>query len=346
MSPSLNQMNIKSFWKRPEGITGTIFLGGIIVGGAILLYRILPFIITLLQNGLHAALLFAALGAILYILLDKKFRNLIWFFYKSAMRWITSLFVQINPIAILETYVEYLYKNLSEMDHHIGKLKGQMAKLKTIIDQNAQEMKQSLEIAEQAKKKGNMELVAVNTRQYGRLEEANKRFYDLYEKMEILYKVLTKIHKNSGYLVKDIENEVRMRKQERAAIRSSYSAMRSAMNIINGDPDKKMMFDQAMEAVVDDVSSKIGEMERFIELSANFIDSVDLQNGVYEQRGLELLEKIDKEGTSLFISGNNYKLPEHVEEALTHDILTGVPEAEKLEQSKTDNQDTNYKHLF
>ena len=341
-----NKITTKSFWRRPEGVTGTIFLGGLIVAGGVLLYRLLPFLITLLQNALHAALLFAALGAVLYVLLDKKFRNLIWYMYKSAMRWITGMFVQINPIAILETYVEYLYKNLQEMDHHIGKLKGQMAKLKAIIEQNLAEMKQSLEIADQAKKKGNMELVAVHTRQYGRLEDANKRFNDMYGKMEILYKVLTKIHKNSGYLVKDIENEVRMRKQERAAIRSGYSAMRSAMNIINGDPDKKMIFDQAMEAVVDDVSNKIGEMERFIELSANFIESVDLQNGVYEQRGLELLEKIDKEGTSLFISGNNYKLPEHVEEILSKEVLEGIKEPEKLPKKETDNQDSEYKHLF
>lgn len=346
MSFNLNQLKSKSFWQRPEGVTGLLFLGGIIVGGAILLYKILPFIISLLQNAIHAALLFAALGAILYILLDPRFRNLLWYFYKSAMRWITSLFVQINPISILETYVEYLYKNIRLMDHHIGKLKGQMAKLKSIIDQNIQEMKQSMDIAEQAKKKGNMELVAVHTRQYGRLEDANKRFNELYGRMEVLYKVLSKIHKNSGYLVKDIENEVRMRKQERAAIRSSYSAMRSAMNIIHGDPDKKAIFDQAMEAVIDDVSTKIGEMERFIELSANFIESVDLQNGVYEQRGLELLEKIDKEGTSLFISGDNYKLPEHVEQVLSQEVISGIPEAEKIHQSKSDSQDSNYKHLF
>jgi hypothetical protein len=81
-------------------------------------------------------------------------------------------------------------------------------------------------------------------------------------------------------------------------------------------------------------------------LSANFIESVDLQNGVYEQRGLELLEKIDKEGTSLFISGDNYKLPEHVEQVLSQEVISGIPEAEKIHQSKSDSQDSNYKHLF
>jgi len=146
-----------------------------------------------------------------------------------------------------------------------------------------------------------MELVAINTRQFGRLKETNSRYTNLLTKIDLLYKVLSKIHKNSGYLIKDTENEVRMREQERLAIRAGHSAMKSAMNIISGDPDRKMMFDMATEAVVEDVHTKIGEMERFIEVSGSFIDSIDLQNGVYEQEGLDLLAKMEKEGMSFLL---------------------------------------------
>ena len=292
----------KSFWQKPEGVTGFIFMAGIIFGGGYLLYKLLPFIVSILHNTLQAVILFVVLGAVLYILFDPKFRNLIWFIYKSIMRAITSMFVNIDPIGILETYIESLHKNLAEMDGHIAKLKGQIQKLKMIIEKNNNEMTESLQIAEQAKKKGNMDVVVINTRQYGRLEESNKRFSELLAKMEILYRVLSKMYDNSGYLIKDIENEVRIKKQERDAIRAGYSAMRRAMSIIKGDPDKKMMFDQAMDAIVDDISSKIGEMERFMEVSSTFIESIDLQNGVYEQKGMELLEKMEKEGISLLLN--------------------------------------------
>jgi len=292
----------KSFWQKPEGVTGFIFLAGIVIGGGFLLYKFLPFLVSILQNAVHAAILFVVLGAILYVLLDKKFRNLVWYIYKSIMRAITQLFVNIDPIGILETYIESLHKNLEEMNLHISKLKGQIQKIKTIISKNENEMKESLELAEQAKKANNMDVVVINTRQYGRLEESNKRFAELLTKMEILYRVLSKMYDNSGYLIKDIENEVRIKKQEREAIRSGYSAMKRAMSIVNGDPDKKMMFDQAMEAIVDDISSKIGEMERFMEVSSSFIESIDLQNGVYEQKGIELLEKMEKQGISLLLS--------------------------------------------
>jgi len=337
----------KSFWKRPEGVTGFLFGAGILTGIGYLLYKFLPFIVIILHNAIYAVVFFVILAAILYVLFDNKFRNLIWFFYKSMMRKITGWFVQIDPIGILQTYVEHLYQNLNDMDANIAKLKGQIVKLKTIVTSNEREMQQSLETAEQAKKKGNMDVVVINTRQYGRLDDSNKRFKELLGKMEILYRVLSKMHTNTGYLVKDIENEVRIRKQERDAIRAGYSAMKHAMNIIKGDPDKKMMFDQAMDVIVDDVSNKVGEMERFMEISSTFIDSIDIQNGVYEQKGLELLEKMEKEGISFIFDDKTKKLSKPSE--ADFDIKDLNDTSLKMKQGKTnDNKDegNNYNEMF
>ncbi|MDF1546323.1 MAG: hypothetical protein P1P88_00785 [Bacteroidales bacterium] len=316
------QQKMKSFWKRPEGVTGAIFLIGLIVVIAIFSVQILAFIQSLFATLFTMVAFFVVLGIIVYVLLDPKFRALIWYMYKSIMRWFTSIFVQIDPIGILKSYIEYLYNNLQEMNTQIAKLKGQMSKLSRLIENNTREMEENLKMAEQAKKKGNMELVAINTRQFGRLKETNARYTALLNKIQLLYKVLSKIHKNSGYLIKDTENEVRMREQERKAIRAGHSAMKSAMNIISGDPDRKMMFDMATEAIVEDVHNKIGEMERFIEVSGSFIDSIDLQNGVYEQDGLEILEKMEKEGMSFLLGDkvSDLNREEEVEEDVQKDI--------------------------
>jgi hypothetical protein len=53
-----------------------------------------------------------------------------------------------------------------------------------------------------------------------------------------------------------------------------------------------------LEAITDDVSQKVGEMERFMEVSENFMQSIDLQNGVFEEEGLRMLEQWEKEGAS------------------------------------------------
>jgi hypothetical protein len=106
----------------------------------------------------------------------------------------------------------------------------------------------------------------------------------------------------------DIADQVEVKEQERIAIRSSNSAMRSAMSVIKGDKDKRAMFDQALEAVADDVSQKVGEMERFMELSDNFMKSIDLQNGVFEEEGLKMLEKWEGEGVSKLLGSEKANL--------------------------------------
>ena len=78
------------------------------------------------------------------MLLDPSMRNLCWYMYKSAMRWITSLFVKIDPIGILKSYVEDLKDNLGKMNKQITKLRSQMHLLREQIFNNQKQIKQSL----------------------------------------------------------------------------------------------------------------------------------------------------------------------------------------------------------
>jgi len=45
-------------------------------------------------------------------------------------------------------------------------------------------------------------------------------------------------------------------------------------------------------------------MERFMEMSSNFMNSVDLQNGVFEEQGMEMLEEWEKKSTLLLMGEN------------------------------------------
>jgi phage shock protein A len=302
MAHPLNNLNEKftpkSFWERPEGATGGLFAMAIAGGLLYLLYKNIDKLVYLASQTLYLVLMLLALGAILYVLFDPKFRNLIWFVYKSIMRWLTGLFVKIDPIGILESYIDSMRSNLKKMGTQIESLRGQMRKLNDIINQNNKIMEDNLALANQAKDKGKQNLMILKTRKAGRLQESNMKLSDLYRKMEVLYKILLKMHETSEILLEDVKDQVEVKKMEREAIRTSHSAIRSAMSIISGDSDKRLLFDQAMEAIADDVSRKVGEMEHFMQVTASFIDSVDLQNGIYEEKGLEMLEKWEKEGIS------------------------------------------------
>ncbi|NUQ24178.1 MAG: hypothetical protein HUU34_09500 [Saprospiraceae bacterium] len=292
----------KSFWKRPEGITGTLFMAALVFGGGYLLYTFMPILLTLASNILYLSAMLVALGALLYVVLDPKMRNLIWYGYKSAMRWITGVFVNLDPIGILKTYVEDLENNLGKMRKQIGILRGQMRKLQTLMEDNNKEIDQNMKLAGAARDKGMDQQMLLSSRKAARLQESNSKYQALLQKMELLNRILVKMHDNSEILLEDTRDQVQLKEQERKAIRTSHSAMRSAMSVISGDPDKRAMFDMAMEAVADDVANKVGEMERFMEMSANFMNSIDLQNGVFEEQGMQMLEKWEKESTLMLLN--------------------------------------------
>jgi hypothetical protein len=326
---NMNDIRQKSFWQKPEGVTGALFLAAIMGGGVYFLYKFSGAILSMLTNTLGIVAILAVLGVFIYMLLDPKWRTLTSYVYQSVMRWITGIFVTIDPIGILKNYISELQDNLSKMGVQIDNLKGQMRRLVTIVEENNKEIESNMIIAKRAKEQNNESAMLLASRKAARLRESNEKYTSLHNKMSILYRVLTKMYSNSAILIEDTSDQVKVKEQERKAIRASHSAMRSAMSIIRGDADKRALFDQAMEVIADDVANKVGEMERFMEMSSNFMNSIDLQNGVFEEQGLKMLEEYEKNSTLLLLGGK---------ENLEDDILD-LKQPEVLRKSEDDSYD-------
>lgn len=321
----------KSFWSRPEGVTGAVVLGGLLLGGAWLVTSFIGAILAFLTTTVGIVVGLSILGLIIFMALDSKARALVGYMYKSLMRWITGLFIKIDPISILKSYVNDLKGNLKKMTKQIYQLRGQMHRLKEMIINNKKEIQSNINLASKAKANEQKAQMILKSRKAGRLKESNVKLEDLYTKMEVLYRVLNKMHENSAILIEDITDQVMVKEQEYKAITAGNSAMKSAMSIIKGDKDKKEMFDMALEAIADDVSQKVGEMERFMEVSEGFMASVDLQNGVFEEEGLKMLEKWENESTSLLLGEAKEDILEqaHNDEDVL-DLNEPIKEPEKL----------------
>ncbi|MEO6760600.1 MAG: hypothetical protein ABIO24_14160 [Saprospiraceae bacterium] len=300
----------KSFWQRPEGVTGGLVLIALVAGIAWFFNSLAAAVLPLLGTTVGLAGLLLGLGAVIFMVLDPKARQLIWYFYQSIMRWITGIFVRIDPISILKSFIEDLEDNLRNLSKQIGALRGQMRQLKGTMDANNADIKKNMGVAEQARKKDDDKNLTLSTRKAGRLQDANAKYEVLYQRMEVLYRILTKMYETSEIVLEDTKDQVYLKEQEYRAINASHSAIRSAMSIISGDPDQRARFDLALESLANEVSSKVGEMDRFMDTSRNLMASIDLQNGVFEEEGLQLLEKWERESPLLAAPGKETKGPE------------------------------------
>ena len=254
---TVSTTGMKSFWSRKEGKTGLVFGAAILGALGYGLYYLLPYLITMTKNLLTLGLLGVGLFILVFLIMDPQVRNLAWYLYKSIMKGITGLFIQIDPVGIIETYVSHLRKQLENLEGQIETLSGAKRKLSDAIDRAKEELDDQLNLAKAAQKKGlSAAEIAVYTNQAGRLKARIEKY----------------------------------------------------QSILAGDPDKKVLFDQAMESIQNDISMKAGAMERFIEESGEVMQAIDLQNGAFEEKGMKLLEKWETEGLPLLLTDGSEKL--------------------------------------
>jgi hypothetical protein len=262
---------------------------------------IVPFVLAAMANTLELIGLIAAIVAIGYVVFDPQMRTLAAYAYRSLTRFITGQFVELDPIGILNTYVERIKERLADMDKGLGILRGQRDHLSAQINTNEENRVHNLELAQQAQKRGDAmrQEMTLKARQAGRLEKSNLKLKDLLERVETLYRTMSKMREASALLAQDIEGEVEVKTTERKALLAGYTAFTKARAIMDGGGAERDLFDLTMEKLTDDYANKMGEIEQFLDMSKSFINGMDLDNGIYEEKALAQLQEWEQKGSSL-----------------------------------------------
>jgi len=305
-APNLGQ-DLKSFWSRPEGKAGMIFI--VLAAGA-LVYgwgMIVPFIVSMLADTLHMIYLAAILAAVLWVIFSSRTHLL----FRLIMRWITGLIIDIDPIGILKDHLSQMRKRRDLMSQQISNVSGQIQYLKNIIDKNQALANENMRLAAHAKKIAtstadqNEQLrmalqMKAKANQAGRLQKSNLSYQQLLNKLQNIYDLLSKWAVHIDFYIEDTDNEVKQAEIEYKTINTAYRAYRTALSVIKGTGDEKELYDQTMEKLAEEAGRKLGEMEDFQRLAQNFMDTIDLENGAVET---EALEKLDAYEQKLLTSG-------------------------------------------
>ncbi len=305
---------------RPEIITAAVIAVGVFTFLGFLLSSYWMYLIIAAANPLAFAGILLGVGILLFMLLDSQTRTLFRYMYMSLMRWITGWFVKVDPVDILYDKIKRLEARMRDMRIQRDKLRIEIHKLMELVAKNKDEIESLLERARKGQKNQDQANTIINSRKAARKDASNQRLRALLEKMKGLEELLAKMYDNSYIMVEDVKDRVEIKLLEQEALSSGHSAMKSAMSIFKGDIEHAKVFEEAMNDITEDVQSKIGKIEHFMDMSEHFLNTIDLQNGIYEEKGLEMLEKwqsedlpaleMDKAITGLHDSKNKTPLQE------------------------------------
>jgi len=293
----------------------------------------LPAIVSFVDSLFHLVITLAALATILFVLTDKKTRMLVGTLYMMGVRSLIGAVIKINPIAILEDTITRMYKSIENVEDKMGKLNGIRLKLKDKIKQKKKLLSECLDRLEVAKRTGKNDQVILEDRQSVRLTELTQDYIDLQTSTENWYNTLSKIADKAKLTVQDAQNEVDAQKEKYEMVKTSHSAFKSAMSILQGDPDQLAMFNQAFQYVNDDIMDKIGEMDRVMNSTGGMLDKIDLEKESYMIKGNDISEKYKELGIDALFTKFD-ALPSH---QMTS-IMTNTPEATVISSTplKTD----------
>lgn len=316
----MEQPKLKNFWERPEGNIGLATLTVLGAGAVAGLYFALPFIITLLANTLYAILLGTGLFAVVTALMNDKLRFLASTAFQNSMRWFTSWFVAIDPIGILENCLKQMKVRLRKIEKHIVELSGQIQSLRQTLGAKRKDVEKSLKTAKAAKDRGMKDHAALESNKAARGADFIKKFSTALEKMEAYQNMLSKMKKNLIFLYEDTEDNVKSMKLDYESTAAAYKAMKGVEALIDGDQNKEL-FDQAMEYAANDIANKLGEIDRIMDTSKNFMTSMDLTNAVFNEEGLELLAHWEKNGSSILDYEKNRGQKFRVDSSVSSDTM-------------------------
>ncbi len=290
--PNDASQKLKSYWDRPGGKVGVVIGLGILT---LIGYYVLPILTNVIWNTVNFGIALVSLGVFLYCITHRKLRLAFFYFYEMLMKKLIGIVIELDPFIIAEDYIndmekqrEMLYKQSVDVD-------AQKEKINMKIEEKEKEMNKLLSKAKAAQENNMLPELGNATRQIARLQEYVKQLAPIRDNLARIGDYLTKIHKNSAYLIEDSKNELELKKDLYKSVTSGNKALSSALKIFKGDPEKKLMVEQSMEYLKEDIAGKLANMKKAISYSSDFMRSIDLDNATSEQQGLKLLESFNPE---------------------------------------------------
>ena len=294
-------------WKGPDGKYRpefwTALLAASAIGGVVLYFWgvILPWMIGMLTDTIHAAALVGILIGACYLVFGKRPR-LMW---RVLLRKLTSIFVSVYPIEIIEDKLLQMKKRKAKMDEQIGLVKGTIERLQRVMNKNQNDYATGMRQAAQAHKTATtaqdadeaarMELqTRLQARRAQRRQNANIGYASLLERIQKLYKFLTRYSDNISFLIEDTQDEVDQKKAEYETTQTAFGAMKQAMAVIRGNATEEDIYDQAFTQIETTISTQLGMMDDMERLSQNFMDGMDVEKGAVDEQALDALNKFEQ----------------------------------------------------
>ena len=291
--PPTNDDNLPA-WQKPEKVAGWAFVALLAGLGVYYWGQIVPYLVDIVFNSVKLGIGLGALFVLFLLATNKRVKAGMWYLGQRVFRTLAGIFVNTDPIGIMEDYISNTEKEARNMEAEVGHIEGANQLVKRKLAANNEQMKEYLALADSAQRQGERDAAESYASRAAQLEEYNRRLQPMATTTANVSLVMRQILKAALRQIDGSKFKVGLLKDEYELVKRTSSGMRAAMNILRGDPDKKYFFDLATDRVAQDMAQQLGQIKQAMRYSQEFVKEMDIQNGVMSEKGQRLLEKYQK----------------------------------------------------
>ena len=281
-------------WQKPEKVAAWAFVGLVAGLGVYYWGQIVPYLVDVVFNTTKLIVGLGGLFVLFLLATNKRIKAGLWYLGQRIFRTAAGIFVNTDPIGIMEDYIRNTEKEARNMEAEVGHIEGANELVKRKMEANRSQMQEYLGLADSALRQGEKDSAESYASRAAQLEDYNKRLTPMATTTANVTLVMRQILKAALRQIDNSKFKVSLLKDEYELVKRTSSGMRAAMNILRGDPDKKYFFDLATDRVAQDMAQQLGQIKQAMRYSQDFVKEMDIQNGVMSEKGQRLLDKYQK----------------------------------------------------
>ena len=141
-------------WQQPEKVAGRLLLAGALGAGVYFWGQLAPYLVDIVFDTVKLGIGLGGLFVLFLLATNKRIKAGLWYASQRVLRTAAGIFVNTDPIGIMEDYTQNTEKEARQMDAEIGHIEGAHELLKRKLTANAAQTKEYLALADAALRQG------------------------------------------------------------------------------------------------------------------------------------------------------------------------------------------------
>lgn len=280
-------------------------MGGVAFSVLKMLALALPTILLAAQSLFWLAIMAIVFGLpTLYIITNPL---VIWGGFKTLSWNFTKFLIKMDPLSVMDRYVDYLGKKLNGLNEAIVGLSGKKEKLQRKIDNLNSNIRDNQKLGKAALEQG--QKAAAGT--YGVKMTTDRGtltlLSPLLQRADTNLTLMQNLSENWATSIEQLKYQIGAKREEYDIIKDTFKGLKTAEDFINSGSDAAKLYGQSVIELENSVTAKIGYIDEFERKSKSLMTNISIEKQANMDSGLAELQQL-MEGGQLELP-TNFDIP-------------------------------------